>query len=260
MLKEEQLFETVDKVKIAIERLKTFEPPEGYYLAFSGGKDSCVIKQLAIESGVKFDSHYSVTTIDPPDLIYFIKEHHKDVVWERPEKAFLTRMVEKATIPSRMCRWCCEEYKERKPNATGRLIVTGIRKAESKRRSKRKMVEQCLRDKSQRFLHCIIDWLDEDVWEYIKDRELPYCKLYDEGWKRIGCLMCPMTTKENRLKEIKRYPSYEKQFKKAVTKVYSKAKNRSPFFRKIKNPQELWEWWLTGKGNKESNELWLFEG
>jgi len=36
----------IDKVAIAIVRLKEFEPEEGYYLAFSGGKDSVVIKQL----------------------------------------------------------------------------------------------------------------------------------------------------------------------------------------------------------------------
>lgn len=35
------------KVETAIERIKTFEPPEGYFLAFSGGKDSVVIKALA---------------------------------------------------------------------------------------------------------------------------------------------------------------------------------------------------------------------
>lgn len=31
------------KLDIAIQRLKSFEPPDGYFLAFSGGKDSqCV--------------------------------------------------------------------------------------------------------------------------------------------------------------------------------------------------------------------------
>jgi len=38
MLIENTLFGERDKVKIAIERLRAFCPPEGYYLAFSGGK------------------------------------------------------------------------------------------------------------------------------------------------------------------------------------------------------------------------------
>ena len=62
-----------DKVKRAIDRLRTFEPPEGYYLAFSGGKDSQCIYHLAKEAGVKFDAHYNLTTVDPPELVYFIR-------------------------------------------------------------------------------------------------------------------------------------------------------------------------------------------
>jgi len=41
----------------------------------------------------------------------------------------------------------------------------------------------------------IFDWTDEDVWAYIRDRNLPYCSLYDEGFKRLGCIGCPMASK-----------------------------------------------------------------
>jgi len=47
-----------EHIKIAIRRLQQFEPPEGYYLAFSGGKDSTVLLHLAKASGVKYDAHY----------------------------------------------------------------------------------------------------------------------------------------------------------------------------------------------------------
>ena len=57
-----------DRVAEAIKRLKTFEPPEGYFLAFSGGKDSQAVYHLAKMAGVKFDAHYSLTTVDPPRL------------------------------------------------------------------------------------------------------------------------------------------------------------------------------------------------
>ena len=69
----------INKVNLSIKRLKEFEPKEGYYLAFSGGKDSIVIKKLAEIAGVRFDSHYNNTTIDPPELIYFIRKFHPDV-------------------------------------------------------------------------------------------------------------------------------------------------------------------------------------
>lgn len=73
-----------NKIDVAIERLKTFEPPEGYYLCFSGGKDSVVIKALADMAGVKYDAHYNVTSVDPPELVRFIKDKHPDVDMDYP--------------------------------------------------------------------------------------------------------------------------------------------------------------------------------
>ena len=63
ILIEKDLFGTVrDKVKIAQERLKAFEPSEGYYVADSGGKDSACVLALCKMAGVRFDSHYNITT------------------------------------------------------------------------------------------------------------------------------------------------------------------------------------------------------
>lgn len=76
----------LDRVEVAIKRLQTFEPDEGYYLAFSGGKDSVVIKVLADMAKVKYDAHYNVTSVDPPELIQFIREHYPDVKWELQEQ------------------------------------------------------------------------------------------------------------------------------------------------------------------------------
>jgi len=155
MLKEIQLLGILDKVAIAIERLKTFEPPEGYYLCHSGGKDSIVIYELAKMAGVQFDAHYSLTTIDPPELVYFIREHYKDVFIERPKLPFLTVLTEKG-FPLRQSRWCCDLYKEKGGHA--RICLTGIRAEESAKRRKRNMVETCFKDTTKRFVHVIFDW------------------------------------------------------------------------------------------------------
>lgn len=79
-LVEETIFGKVDKVQIAMDRLKTFEPPDGYFLAFSGGKDSQCIYHLAVMAGVRFEAHYSVTTVDPPELVRFIKKDYSTTV------------------------------------------------------------------------------------------------------------------------------------------------------------------------------------
>lgn len=71
--------ELTNKVKASLERIKAFEPPEGYYLAFSGGKDSVVCKALLDMAGVKYDAHYRVTSVDPPELVRFIRDKHPDV-------------------------------------------------------------------------------------------------------------------------------------------------------------------------------------
>ena len=55
MLKENTLFGVRDKVAEAIQRLQSFEPADGYYVAFSGGKDSQCIYHLCEMAGVKFE-------------------------------------------------------------------------------------------------------------------------------------------------------------------------------------------------------------
>ena len=128
-----------DKVQTAIKRLQTFEPPEGYYLAFSGGKDSVVIKALADMSKVKYDAHYNVTGIDPPELVRFMKKMHPDVIWEYPrdkdgEVLTMWRLIQKKKMPpTRIVRYCCESLKE--GGGQGRFAITGVHWAESVRRA-----------------------------------------------------------------------------------------------------------------------------
>lgn len=129
-----------DKVQHAIERLKAFEPPEGYFLAFSGGKDSVVIKALAEMSGVKFDAHYHHTSVDPPELIQFIKKYHPDVSIDFPrdkdgKRITMWNLIPKETYPpTRIARYCCRHLKE--TQSDGRFTITGVRWAESANRRK----------------------------------------------------------------------------------------------------------------------------
>ena len=254
MLREIQLFEIVDKVEQSIQRLKDHEPEDGYFLAFSGGKDSIVIKQLAIEAGVKFDAHYTVTTIDPPDLIHYIKKYHSEVIWDRPQKPFLSMVIQKG-FPLRQSRWCCDVYKEQ--GGDGRVVVTGVRWEESAKRRLRKMYEES-RNKKKWFLHPIIDWASDELWAFIRDRNLPYCKLYDEGWKRVGCLFCPFDSHYNKKREVEKYPVFAKAFTRAFQRLKDDRKSKgSPSCDRWKDGKEMFDWYITGKGGKE--EIGLFD-
>jgi len=36
----------------------------------------------------------------------------------------------------------------------------------------------------------LLFWTNKDIWDYIKLNNIPYCKLYDQGWERTGCMFC----------------------------------------------------------------------
>lgn len=129
---EETLFGLQDKVATAIQRLRTFVPPDGYYVCFSGGKDSQCVYHLCKEAGVKFDAHYSHTTVDPPELIYFMREHYPDVIVDKPDLTMWQLIVKKGMPPTRMVRYCCDELKE--GGGRGHVAVTGVRWEESRKR------------------------------------------------------------------------------------------------------------------------------
>lgn len=40
----------------------------------------------------------------------------------------------------------------------------------------------------------LADWSEADVWRYIKDNEVPYNTLYDQGFRSIGCAPCTRAT------------------------------------------------------------------
>ena len=249
------------KLEVAIERIKQIEPRGGsWYLAFSGGKDSCVIKALCDMAGVKYDAHYRVSSVDPPELIRFIKEKHPDVVFDFPRDkdgkviTMWNLIPQKHMPPTRMVRYCCKYLKE--DGGKDRDKITGVRWAESTRRKNNRsgleiedghkdrtkldpdnmdeeMVRYCMQSKGF-ILNPIIDWTTDEVWEFIHRYNIPYCELYDQGFKRLGCIGCPMATPKEKEREFKRYPKFKEAYIRAFDRMiqhqieggYSETKER----------------------------------
>ena len=262
-----------DKVQVSLDRIREFEPKGGYYLAFSGGKDSIVCYHLLKEAGVKFDSHYNHTTVDPPELVKFIREKYPDVERHHPDTNMWKLIEKKLMPPTRIVRYCCSELKE--GGGVGRFVVTGVRWAESSRRKntrgtvefdtfgsqskkakerreiflnsdnddRRKMMETCA-IKGKHILNPIVDWEDSDVWEYIESRKIDYCSLYDEGYTRLGCIGCPMSGKGGMEKDFERYPRYKNGYIRAFDKML-KERERKGKETEWENGEEVFHWWIS---------------
>jgi phosphoadenosine phosphosulfate reductase len=276
--------ELAEKVEKSIERLKAFCPSEGYYLAFSGGKDSVVCKTLCDMAGVKYDAHYCHTSVDPPELVKFIKEKHPDVSDDFPRyndgtvKTMWNLIPKRKYPPTRLARYCCAELKE--SGGDGRMVVTGVRWDESANRKNthgivdirnktgevegmrdngrksivlvndnseaRRMIEQCY-TRHKTSVNPIIDWTDADVWAFIRSENVPYCELYDCGYKRLGCIGCPMAS-DNHKKEFKRYPTYKNAYIRAFDKML-KAREEAGLksVANFADGKAVFNWWQRGK-------------
>lgn len=110
----------------------------------------------------------------------------------------------------------------------------------------RKMVEQCYK-LNKTVVNPIIDWSNEDVWEFIHEYGIPYCKLYDEGWKRLGCIGCPMANVESRKKHFEMYPKYKQAYLKAFERMLKDGTRAKIDYKQWKTGEDVMEWWLSEK-------------
>lgn len=261
------------KIDYSIALLRKAEPlalemsPDGFHLAFSGGKDSQTLYHLAKMAGVRFKAHMQITTLDPPELMHFVRTHYPDVELHRPEINFYKLIVKKKMLPLRQTRYCCAYLKEQA--GAGTVTLIGIRAAESARRAKRNELEtsdraysgsldqfnrdkkqyhQCVSGKDKIMLSPIFKWTDADVWNFIRGNGIEYCKLYDEGFHRIGCIFCPMGSRKIKALERNRYPGVEKAIKRSIQKIIDENGYGSEYHA---TADEIFDWWVSNTSAKK---------
>lgn len=103
----------------------------------------------------------------------------------------------------------------------------------------RQVLESCYRHRKT-VLNPIINWTDADVWEFIKTYNVPYCKLYDEGFARLGCIGCPMGGGKRQLAEFERWPKYKGHYLRAFGKMLERKGHADDW----KTPEDVFDWWV----------------
>lgn len=198
-------FEVPELTSEAIEFLRKHEPSEGYFVGFSGGKDSIVTLHLVKMAGVKFTAGYNFTGIDHPEVVKMIKYDYPEVKILHPKRTFWA-LLKKNPPPRRTQRWCCGVLKEARTEGYKNLIF-GIRAEESASRASRGRIST---HKNKTTYKPIFNWPEWAVWEFIHAHGLQYPSLYDEGWPRVGCVICPFWCGPSKNMEALRKKSQDK--------------------------------------------------
>lgn len=244
------------------------DPENGFYNTFSGGKDSQCLYHLVKIAGVKAKTHMNLTSVDPPEVIRFVKQQYPDVELIKPRMSIYDMAKKKHLLPTMRFRWCCAEFKE--TSGTGNVTLIGIRREESARRAKRNEISTSIKgkrneetfdqwsDHEEQMVACvggkdkilvspIIYWTERDVWEFLNANGIPHCELYDEGYTRIGCICCPMSQYRQKIKEIKRWPHVKRNWLKTIQWLKDNG-----YSNHVEESAEMYfRWWISGKGYKQ---------
>lgn len=254
-----KILHSVELLRKAERLAMAYDSEDGYFLAFSGGKDSQCLYHVAKLAGVRFKAHMNLTSVDPPEVIRFVKRHYPDVALTKPKDSIYNIAVRRKILPTMRVRWCCAEYKE--TAGAGKVTLIGIRRAESARRARRNEVEinnhsfsgtldgleeyrkekttrrrknaaahkdvtivnadgervlGCIHGKESLLISPIIEWTDGDVWTFLNTLGIAHCELYDQGYSRIGCILCPMSQPKQKQREMERWPHVRRNWIRAI--------------------------------------------
>jgi phosphoadenosine phosphosulfate reductase len=96
-------------------------------------------------------------------------------------------------------------------------------------------------------LNPIIDWSDDDVWEFLHNRKVPVNPLYEQGYKRVGCIGCPLAGNKQQQKDFNKYPKYKAAYFRAAKRhIEHRIATGLPEKDIMETPEKYFAWWIGG--------------
>ncbi len=154
------------------------EKAQKTFVAWTGGKDSTLVLWLVREAlGESLPAVFLDSGVEFPEVYDFVekwaREWDVEVYGERYE-AENARQARENKIKA---------LKKAQEKHGFDLLFVGIRRDEHPVRAKASKLE---RRGGIKRAHPILNWSEEEVWDFTKERGVPYCKLYDEGYRSLG--------------------------------------------------------------------------
>ena len=195
--------------------------------------------------------------------------------------------------PTRIVRYCCEVLKE--TTTPNRLCALGVRAAESRKRQGRDIfstrggtykdaiffsldhaeevhqeakelndpVWDCtliknMKEHNDTLVNPIYEWTDADIWEYIRQENIKVNPLYFRGYKRVGCIGCPLSGYHNMKKEFNDYPKYKQLYINAFNRMIAERKKKGKKC-EFETGEEVFEWWIEEYKHNVKGQISMFD-
>lgn len=187
-----------------------------------------------------------------------IKTRRTKPVYKGKPVNMFSLIERKGIPPTRLIRYCCSVFKE--ASTPRRITAVGVREAESRNRRGRSdfsvrgrmktdykyfdlnHVQEAFKDakthdpvwdctivaaarkKKNLIVSPIYHWEDVDVWAFIQGRGIPYNSLYDMGYSRVGCILCPLARKAEKAMYEQNFPWMKENYIKAFDRMLERRK------------------------------------
>ncbi|WP_022660339.1 phosphoadenosine phosphosulfate reductase family protein [Paucidesulfovibrio longus] len=195
------LSEKIDAALNLLNGLCRAHGPQRVAVAWTGGKDSTVAldlwrrtlagcgagaaaRVLSVDTGLKF-----------PEVVAFrdrwAREWKLDLTVARPEMELRGYAVAVDKVA------CCRDLKvlplQRVVREQGlAVLISGLRSDEHPSRAARAALEPREAGQGCVYAQCnpLLDWSEMEIWAYLTGRNLPFCELYAQGYRSLGCVPC----------------------------------------------------------------------